>query len=114
METLETSVGIRKFRENKNLTQADLAKILKIDQTSISNWEKGKNPPTFKQANKLIEMGIPVEWLFGVDYEKIHGYTKIEATNNDLLLQILKKLALVESDVSDLKGLKKHQAARAG
>ena len=111
MEILETSVGIRKFRENKNLTQADLAKILKIDQTSISNWEKGKNPPTFKQAKKLFEMGITVEELFGIDYEKMHGYTKIEAANNDLLLQILKKLALVESDITDLKGLKKPQVA---
>jgi len=111
METLETRDGIKKFRDYLSLNQSKFAKKLDIDQQNISTWEAGRGFPSFKIAKKLLEMGIPVEWLFGIDYEKMHGYTKIEAANNDLLLQILKKLALVESDITDLKGLKKPQVA---
>jgi len=113
MEILETKVGIRKFREKMQVSQTELAEKLDILQSNVSAWEIGRSTPSFEIAKKLFEMGITVEELFGIEYEKMHGYAKIEAANNDLLLQILKELTLVKSDVSELKG-KKQQMARAG
>jgi len=53
--------------------QADLAKMLEVDQASISLWESGKSQPQgFKIIQKLLENGATVEELFGIDYRKKH------------------------------------------
>lgn len=34
-------MGLRKLRKEKGLTQGDLAKMIHVDQTAISQWERG-------------------------------------------------------------------------
>lgn len=98
METFELRDGARKFREKIHLNQTALAKKLSVSPANLSKWESGKGTPSFKQAKKLLEMGMPVEWLFGVDYEKIHKYKKEEEISSYEELKDMKKriLALEE------------------
>ena len=62
------SDNIKKFREEKKLTQQQLADILCVDKTSISKWENGFNYP-----NQNIQMmiadyfGVSVDYLLGRD-----------------------------------------------
>lgn len=52
-------LSIRHYREAAGMTQGQLAEKLEVDQTAISNWERGKNPPLKKYIRKM-------EDLFGV------------------------------------------------
>lgn len=46
---------LKELREEKNLTQIDIAKAINTDQTSISRWEKGKNEPLLSAAIALAK-----------------------------------------------------------
>jgi len=57
---------IRKKREAKGLTQDQLADALGVDQTAVSQWERGVTLP---RADKLPELakllGCTIDELFG-------------------------------------------------
>lgn len=50
--------SVKKLREKLFLTQQELAKILEINYTTISRWEKGKFTPTIKAKKKLNDLFI--------------------------------------------------------
>ena len=47
---------IKEFRKKKNLSQSDIAKILKVKQNTISQWETGERTPNVLQGLKLAEI----------------------------------------------------------
>ncbi len=55
--TLNQKIGllISKIREEKGITQAELAKLSHIDQSDISRLEKGQGNPTLSKISKLLE-----------------------------------------------------------
>lgn len=40
-----STTNIKYYREREGLTQAELAERVFVDQSAVSNWEKGKYPP---------------------------------------------------------------------
>ena len=46
-------MALKDLRIKEGMTQAELAEKLEVDQTAVSNWEKGKNPPLPKYRKKL-------------------------------------------------------------
>ena len=44
---------LKALRQARNLTQAELAKLLGVDRTTVTQWEYGKSLP---RASKLIEI----------------------------------------------------------
>ena len=48
--------NLKNLRQSKNLTQNQLAKILGVDQRTISAWEKGVCEPSFEMLLKLCEL----------------------------------------------------------
>lgn len=48
--------NLKSLRQNKNLTQSQLAKTLGVDQRTISAWEKGICEPSFEILAKLCEL----------------------------------------------------------
>jgi len=101
--------GIQRFRMRKTIkTQAELAKILEVDATSISLWEAGKGIPGSKTIKKLLEMGATVEELFKIDYNKMHGLGKIRFNSMEqaALLQIKEiraKYSMLENERATMK-----------
>jgi DNA-binding XRE family transcriptional regulator/ribosomal protein S21 len=99
---VETKDGIKSFRDRVRLNQAELAEKLGIIQQNISIWEAGKGTPSFQISKKLLELGITVEELFGVEYNEMH---KLEAQKtsptsyNAELQQKPKKLSEFEADL---------------
>ncbi len=56
--------NIRFFRENKNMTQAELAEKLYVTRQAVSNWENGKTEPDIDTLNKIATvLEISVEEL---------------------------------------------------
>ena len=57
-------LGIRALRLAAGLTQVELAKKMKIDQSTVSLWESGKTSPQRKIRKKLAKvLGCTVEQL---------------------------------------------------
>ena len=48
--------NLKFLRKNKGLTQSELAKILNVDQRTVSAWEKGVCEPSFLMLAKLCEI----------------------------------------------------------
>lgn len=46
-------MNIKAIRESKNMTQAEVAKILKVSRTTVTMWETGES---FPRAEKLIQL----------------------------------------------------------
>ena len=49
-------MSIRDLRLASDMTQKELADKLLVDQTAVSNWEKGKNPPLPKYRKQLCKI----------------------------------------------------------
>ena len=47
---------IKDFRNKRNLSQADIAKIMNIKQNTFSQWETGRRKPDVMQAIKLADI----------------------------------------------------------
>lgn len=54
------------LRKEKGLSQIGLAKILNVDQTTISKWEKGKALPDAHMLLRLSELyDVSIDYLLG-------------------------------------------------
>ncbi|WP_101773175.1 helix-turn-helix domain-containing protein [Peptostreptococcus faecalis] len=69
MNQYVTGAVIKKLRERKKMTQADLAEILSVSDKAISKWETGRGYPDMTLINSLAEaLGIStIELLSGND-----------------------------------------------
>lgn len=52
----EIGILIQESRRKKNLTQKELADLLKVSDKAISNWETGKNYPDYGYLNDLSKI----------------------------------------------------------
>lgn len=65
---------IKEFRKKKNISQADLSKILKVSRQTIISIEKGKYNPSLILAYQLacfFDTKIENLFLFEEDYNEI-------------------------------------------
>lgn len=62
---MEPSSLLRAWREQKNLTQEDVAKLVGVDQATWSNWENNKRRPGLDSALEIEKLtGIPANaWV---------------------------------------------------
>lgn len=47
---------LRKMRIDSSLSQTELAKLLSVDQTTLSGWERGYREPTFEAIEKIATL----------------------------------------------------------
>lgn len=61
MDQYVTGAIIRELREKKKLTQADLARILKVSDKTVSKWETGRGYPDITLLEPIAEaFGISI------------------------------------------------------
>ena len=54
---------------DKQLSQADLAKAMSVNQRTISNWEKSVRQPDFETLAMLAEFfQVSTDYLLGLEY----------------------------------------------
>lgn len=70
MDKVRIGKTIRKFRRRYDLTQKDLAKIIKTPRTRISKWERGFSTPV---GYKLIEIMAILQITVGDFYDGDNG-----------------------------------------
>ena len=59
----------KKLREKRNLSQSELAKLSKVDQSDISRLEKGEGNPTLLKLEKIFK-ALDYELSFSVNKKK--------------------------------------------
>lgn len=86
---------LKKARENKNLSQADVAKELNISRQSISKWENNRVSPDVENLIRLGELyNITLDELVkelevNVHDKKIRMNHRFESENEWIMLMIL-------------------------
>ena len=56
---------LKQLRKSRKLTQADLAKLLNVAQSTVGNWESGTREPDMEMITKISRaLSVPVEQLF--------------------------------------------------
>ena len=95
---------IKELREEKNLTQKELASLIGNVQRNISNWENGLNEPDCESIVKLANVfGVTLDELFGRDIpysagldedreRLIHAVLTLRKEQQDALLTLLKPI----------------------
>lgn len=59
---------IKEVRGRLNLNKVEMAKKLKVAESTIRNWESGKSEPNFKKAREIAHvLDVDENWLIGVD-----------------------------------------------
>jgi len=62
---------LKYLREERNLSQMQLAKILGVNQTTVSTWELGKKLPDFMNIIKISKFfGITSDYLLGLENQQ--------------------------------------------
>ncbi|MBR2181532.1 MAG: helix-turn-helix transcriptional regulator, partial [Oscillospiraceae bacterium] len=59
-------IQLKKLRENKGISQSQLASDLGISQGTVGNWESGIREPSFETISKLAKyFNVSVDYLLG-------------------------------------------------
>lgn len=59
---------MKELRTNRNLTQKELAAMLKICRNTVSNWENGKQLPKLHQVIALAKLyNVKCNYLLGLE-----------------------------------------------
>ena len=100
-KTYEIGNRIRKYREDRKLTQIQLAELIGVSNSRLSNWEQGINRPDADSIadiclalnvspSELLDVKLPTDELNDKERKIIIAYrTKTELQNAvDILLGI--------------------------
>lgn len=64
---------IRNLREDNDLTQKEMGKILNVSQRTISHWESGKREPEYKCLIKYaLYFNTTTDYILGLSDKKEH------------------------------------------
>ena len=67
----EFNERLRELREDNDLTQKELAKLINVDQRSLSFYEIGKYEPNIKTIIKIAQtLNTTTDYLLGVTNKK--------------------------------------------
>lgn len=93
---------LKEIREERNLTQRDIAKTLEVDRSTYAGWETGKDTIPLRRLNKLSDYyKISVDYMTGLSnvtssYRVIDLDAKVIGQN---LKEFRKERNLVQKDI---------------
>ena len=60
---------VKCLRSIRGISQAEFGRMFNVDQTAVSNWEKGKNSIDIKILERIAEeFSVPMEFVYGKDF----------------------------------------------
>ena len=80
--------NLRYYRKQKRLSQAELAKALNYGDTTISNYESGRNEPSFDDLIGFSFMDKDISFLF--------RFNQLETKHKKIILDLIQ--ALIEQN----------------
>ena len=85
---------LRRARESRSLSQAELAKMADLQPAAISHFETGQRAPSFDNLRKLSDaLEVSVDYLLGRIDEEQHGRGLASAPRAQQLFRHAEKLS---------------------
>lgn len=57
---------LKKLRFEKDITQAEFAKVIGVAQQTVGSWEKGNSAPNYDTLNKIADyFNVSADYLLG-------------------------------------------------
>jgi transcriptional regulator with XRE-family HTH domain len=85
---------LRRTREAKGLSQADLAAKTGLQPAAVSHFETGQRSPSFENLRKLADaLSVSVDYLLGRIDEEQHGHGLAAAPRAQKLFRNAEKLS---------------------
>jgi len=85
---------LRRARENRGMSQADLGVKTGLQPAAVSHFETGQRAPSFDNLRKLADaLNVSVDYLLGRIDEEQHGHGLAAAPRAKLLFRNVEKLS---------------------
>ena len=105
---------LKQLRENKQMTQAELSKILKISPSAVGMWEQGRRLPDYDNLKRISKIfKVSTDYLLDNDSEKNDVFS-IEETNlvKDYRWLTPDDKNFVQMMIKKLRGVKQSKARK--
>lgn len=89
---------LQKLREEKYLTQEELARMIPISREAISKWERGTTKPSKSSVIRLSE-------IFEVSIEEILSGKRLDKYNKDLVFELYNEKNRLQKGIKILIGI---------
>lgn len=86
----------KKLRNERNLTQSDIAKMFNVTDRAVSTWEVGKAQPSYDVLIKLAD-------YFDVSTDYLLGFKQDDANTLNRLKMALKEAGMWDDNIDDMK-----------
>ncbi|HFI0739699.1 TPA: helix-turn-helix domain-containing protein [Streptococcus suis] len=99
-----SGLRLKQRRENQNLSQVEVANILKINRSSYNSWESGRAKPNKKNLTALAAiLDVPVTY-FESEYNIVNNYLQLSPNNQVKAEEYVEELLLSQqtSNVTSL------------
>lgn len=68
---MEFGSNLRRYREQKNIKQSELAEKIGANQKDISRWERGERVPGAENIKKIAEtLNVSADKLLGIQLQE--------------------------------------------
>ncbi len=96
------STNIKFIREQKGLTQEQMANLFNKDYSTVGKWESGIRSPIMEDALKISEiLHVPIEDLFGRDLRDKNNDKKV-VNFGDIEVTLSKNGKITDKDMLEL------------
>lgn len=96
------STNIKFIREQKGLTQEQMANLFNKDYSTVGKWESGIRSPIMEDALKISEiLHVPIEDLFGRDLRNKNNDKKV-VNFGDIEVTLSKNGKITDKDMLEL------------
>ena len=94
---------IKAIREQRGLTQADLAKRLGITRSSVNAWEQGISVPSTQYIVELAGLfKVSTDYLLGIDTTVTVNVSGLFEDDIRMIQQLVDHLRLLREQCADL------------
>lgn len=106
MELIEEIEELKEYKENNNLTIAELARKIEADDTTVGRWLKGEITPNFYSLHKIINFLNDIKNSEDLKpLENFRDKVTREHVQTESDINYLKQRISVLSDIEDLDTL---------
>jgi len=92
---------IKRIRHEKNLTQGQLAHLCKVDQSTVSYWEKDRRAPRVRDINKIAR-------ALNVTVSRLLNQTNVVEIDHKYAIIAGHKIDITMLDRRDLNDIIRH------
>ena len=92
---------LKTIRREKNLTQRQLAGLCKVDQSTVSYWEKDQRAPRLKDVNKIAK-------ALNVTVSRLLSQTNVVEIGHDFAIIAGDKIDISGFDRKDIRDVIRH------